>query len=236
VDAGRLTNVACNGDGVTHTEETPNLQLCPLTPESEMFRAMPFLKHVQAALTQLIGDGDPQVDIVQYLSQVFFKPANGLGTSIHQDNHYFQIPQAKHGVAMWTAIHDVTAENGEFCVTDQVESLLEHERDGMSDHHFTCQTSVVERRLELTPLQMAAGSVVFFHFGVPHSTRGNSSAYPRAGLAFHFLRSESYRDRQFSLPDGADWRTPVVAGANCTYGLREYGSKINIALLSESRL
>src|SRR5579884_1503600 len=39
---GLLRNVATVGDGKTHSERVANLQLCPMSPHSELFTALPF--------------------------------------------------------------------------------------------------------------------------------------------------------------------------------------------------
>ena len=39
---GLLRNVATAGDGLTPSDDQVNLQLCPMFPHSDLFRAMPF--------------------------------------------------------------------------------------------------------------------------------------------------------------------------------------------------
>jgi hypothetical protein len=84
---GALNNVATEGDGKTTAKSKANLQLCPLYPHSDFFRAMAFAPKVAAAVSQLIGD-----PVLLHLDQVFLKPAqHGAGTNWHQDNAYFRI-------------------------------------------------------------------------------------------------------------------------------------------------
>src|SRR5579871_825171 len=98
---GKLRNVATDGDGKTHSQTRANLQLCPMWPHSDFFRAMPFAPKVAEAVGQLIGD-----PVVLHLDQVFLKPArHGSGTNWHQDNAYFHIAVPLRGTAMWTAVH-----------------------------------------------------------------------------------------------------------------------------------
>jgi ectoine hydroxylase len=79
---GKLRNVATDGDGKTHSQTVANLQLCPMSPHSALFRALPFAPRVVEAIRQLIGD-----PVVLHLDQVFLKPArHGAGTNWHQDN------------------------------------------------------------------------------------------------------------------------------------------------------
>jgi len=79
---GLLRNVATEGDGRTHSQSRANLQICPIYPKSEFFRAMPFAPKVAEAVSHLIGD-----PVLLHLDQIFLKPArHGAGTNWHQDN------------------------------------------------------------------------------------------------------------------------------------------------------
>jgi phytanoyl-CoA hydroxylase len=74
---GKLRNVATDGDGQTASQTKANLQLCPMTPHSEFFRAMPFAPKVVEAVSQLIGE-----PVLLHLDQVFLKPGqHGAGTN-----------------------------------------------------------------------------------------------------------------------------------------------------------
>eukprot|EP00656_Telonema_subtile_P018699 TRINITY_DN20130_c0_g1_i1.p1 TRINITY_DN20130_c0_g1~~TRINITY_DN20130_c0_g1_i1.p1 ORF type:complete len:258 (-),score=46.02 TRINITY_DN20130_c0_g1_i1:364-1137(-) len=224
--SGRLANVATEGDGSTHTEEARNLQLCPLSPEAPLFRSLPFHPRVASTVHALLCN-DPTQSVCAYLSQTFWKPArHGLGTSWHQDNAYFQVPEGHLGTAMWTAVHDATVSNGTIEVIPGHSHVLDHERDGMSDHHITCTTSVDEQAA--VPVELKAGGVVFFAFNTPHCTRSNTTNDSRAGIAYHFLRMDAYRPRAFPLPESAEWVAPVVSGPECSAGEREYGSVQNV--------
>ncbi len=97
---GLLRNVATAGDGVTPAADKINLQLCPMFPHSDFYRAMPFAEKAVSTVRQLIGD-----PVLLHLDQVFLKPGRqGMGTSWHQDNAYFQIADPLKGTAMWTAV------------------------------------------------------------------------------------------------------------------------------------
>lgn len=204
---GRLANVACDGDGETHTEIPRNLQLCPISPELPIFRSLPLAQKTGTALNQLLCD-DAKDGVHCYLSQTFWKPAkHGLGTGWHQDNAYFSIPenpktkQCDYGTAMWTAIHDATLENGtiEVATGHHEQGVFEHERDGTSDHHITCASHIDESKAK--PIELKAGGVVFFNYNMPHCTRANDTDTARAGLAYHFLASKEYTFRKFPLPE-----------------------------------
>jgi hypothetical protein len=76
---GKLRNVATDGDGATHSTTKANLQLCPMWPHSEFYRAMPFAPRVAPAVEALLGG-----PVLLHLDQVFLKPArHGAGTNWH---------------------------------------------------------------------------------------------------------------------------------------------------------
>jgi len=79
-------------------------------------------------------------------------------------------------------VHDATVSNGTIEVLDTTD-LLEHRRDGSSDHHITCSDSVDS--LRATPIELKAGGVLFFDFSVPHRTGDNATDSARAAVAYH---------------------------------------------------
>ena len=208
---GKLNNVATESDGETHTSEDKNLQLCPLMPEHQAFDCLPFAPKVGNAISKLILE-DINESCNCYLSQTFWKPArHGLGTGWHQDNAYFKLSEGRKGTAMWTAVHDANIENGTLHVIPRMDSeVLPHVRDLSSDHHITCKDSVNEA--DAVSVEIPAGGVVFFNCNVPHSTRANTTNKPRAAVAYHFVSTNVARDRQFSLPEGAQYTTPIISG------------------------
>lgn len=180
---GKLRNVTTEGDGATHSQTLFNLQLCPMSPYSPLFRAMPFHSEVVSVVRQLIGD-----PVVLHLDQVFLKPGqHGVGTNWHQDNAYFQIPDPLKGTALWTAVHEATVANGTIHVIPRRhKSALEHSRDPYSDHHIRCYPP----EEEAIPIELPAGGVVLFAYGTPHCTRANQTDQARAGVALHFLNAD----------------------------------------------
>ena len=213
---GLLRNVSTDGDGKTPSGKDANLQLCPMSPHSLLFRALPFEPKVLDAVTDLIG-----TPIVLRLDQVFLKPAgHGIGTSWHQDNAYFKIPEPLKGTAMWIAVHDANIENGTLhVIPDAFEETVEHERDPMSDHH-----------IRFTPpegagvaCELEAGGVVFFCYGTPHCTKTNNSGSERAGAAFHFLHLDY--EREPGVRKSPPHR-PVLTGPGASDGTEEYGEPV----------
>jgi phytanoyl-CoA hydroxylase len=208
-----LRNVATEGDGETHSETNQNLQICPLTPKSPFYRALAFHPKVVSSIQCLIGD-----PFVFYLDQIFLKPGRvGKGTNWHQDNAYFKVGDPTKGTAMWVALHDATLENGTIHVVPGSHwTPFDHNRDAESDHHIRC--SVPED--DAVAIELPAGGVAFFNFGVAHSTRANQTDSERAGLALHFLRSDF-------IPEAGYTTYAHITGPNASGGKKEYGEKIS---------
>jgi ectoine hydroxylase-related dioxygenase (phytanoyl-CoA dioxygenase family) len=214
---GKLTNVATEGDGKTQSAIKANLQLCPMSPHSALFRTLPFASRVIQSVQELIGD-----PVVLHLDQVFLKPAkHGAGTNWHQDNAYFKVADPLKGTAMWTAIHDATLENGTIHVIPRAFSEpLEHSRDPYSNHHIRCYPD--ESRA--IPLELPAGGAAFFAYGTPHATGANTTDRDRAGAAFHFLNGDAIPEDYFATD--VTQEHPVLTGVQAGDGGKEYGERI----------
>ena len=190
---------------------------------SDLFRALPFELTVIEAVEQLIGS-----PIILHLDQVFLKPpVRGMGTHWHQDNAYFGIADSLHGTAMWIAIHDATIDNGTLqLIPDVFTKILNHERDPYSDHHIRCYPSQQLLATAL-PIEVKAGSAVFFCYGTPHCTGDNQTNRERAGVAYHFLQVD-YADKTAKgnlIEDGRDCR-PYLTAPLASGGVKEYGIKV----------
>ena len=213
---GKLRNVAIGGDGTTHSRTVANLQLCPMFPHSTFFRAMPFADKVVAAVSQLIGD-----PVVLHLDQVFLKPGkHGTGTNWHQDNAYFQIDDPLKGTAMWTAVHAANVANGTIhVIPGSYREAYEHSRDPYSDHHIRCYPP----EDNVLPLELPAGGVAFFAYGVAHCTKANTTDHERAGIAHHFINGAMNDHARSGFEVG---KRPYLSGTEATGGVREHGVRI----------
>ncbi len=216
VGIGKLRNIATDGDGTTHSQTQFNLQLCPMSPHSDFFRAMPFAPKVAEAVGQLIGE-----PVVFHLDQVFLKPGrHGSGTNWHQDDAYFKIEDPLKGTALWTAVHDATLANGTLRVVPRMfREKLPHERDPQSDHHIRCYPD----ETQAIPVEIPAGGVVFFAYGTPHATGANNTDHERAGVALHFINADQNGTAQVGFDQN---NRPILTGAEATGGVREYGVQI----------
>lgn len=213
---GLLRNVATAGDGITPADDKINLQLCPMFPHSDLFRAMPFADKAISAVRQLIGD-----PLVLHLDQVFLKPGKqGMGTNWHQDNAYFQIDDPLQGTAMWTAVHEATLANGTIhVIPGSFRAQYEHSRDPYSDHHIRCYPP----EDEALAIELPAGGVAFFAYGVAHCTLANTTERERAGVALHFINGAMDATAKSGFPLG---KRPYLTGEGSSGGMKEHGALI----------
>lgn len=158
------------------------------------------------------------------------KPGQGgAGTSWHTDNAYFKVSDPNKGVGLWIALHDATIANGTMHMIPGVyRQKFEHERDGGSDHHITFKAE----EDKAVPCELVAGGAIFFNFGVPHCTRANTTDKERAGLAYHFLRTDFVPDR---ISTGPRKDLNHVTGPEASGGLNEYGVQVAGSWESEVR-
>ena len=213
---GKLHNVATDGDGKTHSQTRANLQLCPMWPHSDFYRAMPFADKVVAAVGQLIGD-----PVLLHLDQVFLKPGgHGAGTNWHQDNAYFKIADPLRGTALWTAVHDATLANGTMrIIPGSFREAYEHSRDPESDHHIRCYPDESRARF----IELPAGGALFFAYGTAHSTGANTTDKERAGVALHFI---NVNVSQTAVGGFAPGKRPILSGLGASGGENESGTRV----------
>jgi ectoine hydroxylase-related dioxygenase (phytanoyl-CoA dioxygenase family) len=209
---------------VSTDERQSNLQLVATWKHSQLLRDVPFHPRLRALVSQVVG-----TPAFLYFDQIFLKPArHGAGTSWHQDNDYFKLRNPMDGVAVWTAVHAATAENGTMrFIPGSHRQALPHSRDPLSDHHVRCYPD--EARARLT--ELPAGGVVIFTFNTAHATGPNHTDRTRAGFALHFASVEGARDA--GIHHGRDGRPleyipgtpgrPLISGPEFSRGMSEYG-------------
>ena len=210
---GLVRNVATQGDGKTPSKTQANLQLIPLFDKSDLMRALPFQDKVIDAVGNLIGD-----PFILHLDQMFLKPGHhGTGTSWHQDNAYFKIPDPLRGTAMWIAVHDANRANGTIhVIPGSYQEKYDHYRDPGSDHHIRCDPPA-EREVAI---ELPAGGIAFFCYGTAHCTKANTTDKERAGLAFHFLHQDQIDQANMA------GNKPILSGPDASDGLKEYGVQV----------
>lgn len=219
---GKLRNIATEGDGVTHSNTVFNLQICPIgVANSRLIAALPWRSGVPEVITALLGG-----DSVQHLDQIFLKPAaHGAGTNWHTDNAYFKAADPRFGVGMWTAVHDASRANGtmRFIPRSHLRTWA-HERDGSSDHHYTCAKEIDASQEVL--VEVPAGGVAFFNYGVAHSTGPNTTARERAGLALHFMLGSNIAHEDHAFKDVPLQRMRWLSGPCVDGGKAHHGEDL----------
>ena len=237
MDAGKLHNVATDFDRATRRDDKVNLQVCPLSYHHRFFAAVPFHRKVRELVPALLGGPS-----YKFLDQIFYKPGRvGAGTNWHQDNQYFEVEDPFLGLGLWIAIHDANRANGTLRVLPGYASRrIAHVPDPESDHHFRMYAADDE---EPDILEVKAGGVIAFCFNTPHSTTRNETDKPRAGLAYHFMRtghtSTAFAENlnphaEFPLygmegkPHG-----PIISGPTYSRGRQEYDTDMERVLADE---
>lgn len=186
---------------------------CNIAPQSFLLEPFEFDQHCGG---ELIG-----TPFVRQLDQIFLKPARtGAGTDWHTDNAYFKISDPTKATGMWIALHDATLANGTLrVVPGSYKQRFEHVRDPKSDHHI--HTKVDDS--QAVAVELPAGGAIFFNYGTAHGTRANNTDQERAGLAFHFLRTDYIPD---SYSTEQRWQMIHLTGEQATGGQTEYGQRI----------
>ena len=121
-----------------------------------------------------------------FASQCFMKPPGGVEKPWHQDSAYFPI-EPMNLVTCWTALDDVTVENGGLWV------IPGSHRNGLVDHAKWQLGDREDKQVELledSPQQaitLPAGSCSFHHSLLLHRSGPNHTDQPRRGLAVHYM-------------------------------------------------
>jgi len=142
-------------------------------------------------LSQLIG---PNVKAAQ--SMMFLKPPGRPGQAWHQDEFY--IPTRDRSLtATWIAIDDATIENGCLWVHPGshkrgiIYPMKEHNDPSYDASDMSYGFSYEEK--DAVPVQLKAGSCVFFNGYLLHrSLKNNSKDKYRRAFANHYLSAESF--------------------------------------------
>jgi ectoine hydroxylase-related dioxygenase (phytanoyl-CoA dioxygenase family) len=148
-----------------------------------LFLAHAMDERILDIVEQLIGP-----DIKLYTSQCFMKPPGGVEKPYHQDSAYFCI-EPMDLVTCWTALDDVTIDNGCLWVIpgSHREGLVEHDQwfvGGREDKQVPDTRLNRSREVAIT---MPAGSCSFHHSLLLHRSGANESDKPRRGLAVHYM-------------------------------------------------
>lgn len=158
---------------------------------SQYFRLPEILKYVECFTGK---------DISAVHTMLINKPPDaGTKTSrhpLHQDLHYFTFRPADRIVCSWTAMQNVTRENGCLVVAPGTHKgrLLRHgypqwEGGVNKMYHGIMEGSYEEK---LTYLEMGPGDTVFFHPILIHGSGSNRTKGFRKAISCHFSTTNSY--------------------------------------------
>ncbi|WP_298866410.1 phytanoyl-CoA dioxygenase family protein [uncultured Gimesia sp.] len=147
-------------------------------------------------VSELIGP-----DIKLFGSQCFMKPPGGIEKPYHQDSAYFTI-EPRELVTCWTALDDVTLDNGCLWVIPGSHrgELLDHDQAWDIGDRVDMQVrdSQIDSQLEV-PIELKAGSCSFHHSMLLHRSGPNQTQNSRRGLAIHYMSSRSRWTHQTQL-------------------------------------
>jgi ectoine hydroxylase-related dioxygenase (phytanoyl-CoA dioxygenase family) len=132
------------------------------------------------------------------------KPPGGVEKPYHQDSAYFSI-EPPELVTCWTALDDVTIDNGCLWVVPGSHrgGIVDHDRwtvGGREDKQVREEQIAALATEE--PIVMPAGSSSFHHSVLLHKSGPNNSEKPRRGLAVHYMSARSrWTDATIPKPD-----------------------------------
>lgn len=208
-----------------HHDETPEQilkqYLCIHFPHKISSVMHRYLSHpsIVEVLTDVIG---PNVKCMQ--SMLFIKASGKPGQAWHQDEDY--IPTRDRSLAgAWIALDDATVENGCLWV------LPGSHKPGVlwpqkftQDRRFDCAHESYEfpySEADEVPVEVKAGSIVFFNGYLLHRSLPNHSAGYRRALVNHYMSAESllpWQDAEADVSVGTrDYRDIVMVAGKDAY-------------------
>lgn len=186
-----------------------------LSPVIEKSLAHPGIVEV---LTQIIG---PNLKCMQ--SMLFVKGPGKPGQSWHQDEYYIPTRDRSLGAA-WIALDDATVENGCLWIIpgSHQSGVVMRRVLGRNPEFAEPDTLDLAGHGEdrAIPVEVKAGSVVFFHGYLLHSSRRNKTRDCfRMALVNHYMSAESLLpwDHDGKLPPTDDLRDIVMVAGTDPY-------------------
>ena len=166
---------------------------------------------VRRALEALMGEEPLAVQ-----SMFYFKPPGARGQDLHQDNYYLRVAPGT-CCAAWTAIDDVTQENGGMVLVPGSHALPVL-CPGTSDKalSFTDHRVEVPDGMAPVPADMKAGDVLFFNGSVIHGSYPNASERFRRAFICHYVPKASAEISHYY--HALDFDAAPVAIAGSTMG------------------
>ena len=190
------------GDGGWDASRIRKINRC--AEQDDVFMALAANERILAIVTSLIGP-----DVKLFGSQCFMKPPGGVEKPYHQDSAYFTI-EPPEIVTCWTALDDVTVENGCLRVIPGSHRgpLRDHQPWQLGDR---VDKQVPDDQLDRTnevPVELTAGSCSFHHSMLLHRSGANQTRHSRRGLAVHYMSARS----RWTHPTNPQPTYPLLCG------------------------
>jgi ectoine hydroxylase-related dioxygenase (phytanoyl-CoA dioxygenase family) len=190
-----------------------------------------FVKHprVCGVLSQITGAHLPHWDgsVKCMQSMLFVKPPNFQGQAWHQDEIY--IPTRDRTLTgAWIAVDDATIDNGCLWIIpgSHKQGYLYPQRDhgNPDEFDFAKESFGFDESIEI-PVEVKAGTVVFFNGYLLHRSRKNRSAIYRRVLVNHYMNAWSllpWSIKEGEYPAMADRRAIIPVAGIDPYAWKGY--------------
>lgn len=189
-----------------------------------------FIKHdkICGVLSQIVaahlGDWDGSVKCMQ--SMLFIKPPGKPGQAWHQDEIF--IPTRDRSLTgAWIALDDATVDNGCLWVipgSHQRGYLYPQHEHENPEFDFAPESYGFDESVEI-PVEVKAGSVVFFNGYLLHRSRKNVSQGYRRVLVSHYMNAWSllpWQVREGERPADCDHRSIIPVAGIDPYAWKGY--------------
>ena len=183
-------------EGLSDAEVLQNI-LCIHQPHYISPTMLKYVQHPQicGVLSQVTAAHLPYWDgsVKCMQSMLFVKPPGFQGQAWHQDEIY--IPTRDRSlIGAWTAIDDATIENGCLWIVPGSHRsgylYPQHEHNNPDEFDFAGESFGFDEKQEI-PVEVPAGSVVFFNGYLLHRSRKNRSQIYRRVLVNHYMNAYS---------------------------------------------
>lgn len=152
-------------------------------------------------------------------SMLFVKGPGKAGQSWHQDEFY--IPTRDRSlVGAWIAIDDATVDNGcLWIIPGRPGYMMPRIKNESTEYADVDTIDTTPFQNDIIPVEVKAGSVVFFNGYILHSSKRNKTDCFRTALVNHYMSAESMLpwDQDGKLPATEDLRDIVMIAGNDPY-------------------
>lgn len=146
-------------------------------------------ERLRAVLTELFGE-----EPLAAQSMLYFKPAGARGQALHQDNFFLKVEPGT-CIAAWVALDPADRQNGGLEVvpgTHEMDIFCPEEADQTVS--FTRDYVPVPRGLEVVPVDLEPGDVLFFNGQLVHGSQPNRTPDRfRRSFICHYVGRSSER-------------------------------------------